>query len=55
MNDRGHLSATYHPRTMGAPLPEPDLKKLGLDGRRHSYIYVPQSCRFDRPLPQARA
>lgn len=51
MNDRGHLSATYHPRAVGAPLPEPGLQKLGLGSRRDSYIYVPAAYRPDRALP----
>jgi predicted esterase len=51
MNDRGHLSATYHPRAAGAPLPEPGLQKLGLGSRRDSYIYVPAGYRPDQALP----
>ena len=51
MNDRGHLSATYHPRATGAPLPEPGLQKLGLGSRRDSYIYVPAAYRPDQALP----
>ena len=51
MNDRGHLSTTYQPRSAHPPPFEPGLQKLGLGSRRDSYIYVPQAYSPEQPLP----
>lgn len=51
MNDQGHLSTIFTPRSAHPPPFEPGLQKLGLGSRRDSYVYVPQAYRPEQPLP----